>query len=522
MALISALMVAVAAVGVSSLISARTSVGHVADDLNLTRDTLQAKFRTADFVGWQTGYSFDILRGVPESLLDTSGQRKEFLASTAAFRDDLARVETHRLSTQEQADVAAARAAFEAFLAVDKQIIDSYRLQTQAGTLAANELASGQSLTLFGEITANVDKVVASTRATSDATVAGAADRAQRAERTMLGAGMVGLLLAVLLGILLTRSLTRPLAALTSRFAEIADGDGDLTLRADESRGDELGTLAAAFNRFAAKMAAAIGVIAGHADRLGDSARGLGSTGQEMAASAEGTSAQAGVVGAAAEQVSRSVQTVATGAEEMTSSIQEIAHNASEAVTVAGRAVLIAEQTNATVAKLGESSAQIGSVVKAIASIAEQTNLLALNATIEAARAGEAGKGFAVVANEVKELAQETARATEDISRRVEAIQADAGGAVAAIGEIGVVIGRINDFQTTIASAVEEQTATTNEMSRSVAEAATGTTQIADNMTALAGTARGTAAGVEEAQRATAELARMSQDLQAVVGQFRY
>ncbi len=158
----------------------------------------------------------------------------------------------------------------------------------------------------------------------------------------------------------------------------------------------------------------------------------------------------------------------------MSASIREIAQNANEAARVAAGAVTEAEATNQTIARLGESSKEIGDVVKVISAIAGQTNLLALNATIEAARAGEAGKGFAVVADEVKELARETARATEDIARRVEAIQADTGGAVAAIGRIGEVIGQINDYQLTIASAVEEQTATTNEMSRSVAEAAAG------------------------------------------------
>ncbi|HEY0950082.1 methyl-accepting chemotaxis protein, partial [Nocardioides sp.] len=157
---------------------------------------------------------------------------------------------------------------------------------------------------------------------------------------------------------------------------------------------------------------------------------------------------------------------------------------------------------------------------KVITSIAEQTNLLALNATIEAARAGEAGKGFAVVANEVKELAQETARATEDIARRVEAIQADTGGAVEAIGEISTIISSINDYQLTIASAVEEQTATTNEMSRNVAEASTGSGEIATNISGVSTAADATTQALAQTRTAVDDLARMAVDLRGAVSGF--
>jgi methyl-accepting chemotaxis protein len=189
---------------------------------------------------------------------------------------------------------------------------------------------------------------------------------------------------------------------------------------------------------------------------------------------------------------------------------------------VATSAVKTAETTNATVAKLGESSAEIGQVIKVITSIAQQTNLLALNATIEAARAGEAGKGFAVVANEVKELAKETAKATEDISQKIEAIQSDTKGAVEAIGQITGIINQLNDISNTIASAVEEQTATTNEIARNVQEGAKGGAQVTENIASVAQAAKSTTQGANDTQTAAGELARLAAELQQVVGQFDY
>ncbi len=272
---------------------------------------------------------------------------------------------------------------------------------------------------------------------------------------------------------------------------------------------------------FTEKLKQVLEKVALNANILASASEELTATSQQMASSAEQTSAQANSVSQSSEQVSKNVQEVATGAEEMAASIKEIALNANEAAKVTSEAVKIAETTNNAITRLGESSAEIGQVIKVITSIAEQTNLLALNATIEAARAGEAGKGFAVVANEVKELANQTAKATEDISQKIQDIQGNTGGAIDEIGKITGIINQINDIAGTIASSVEEQTATTNEMSRSVNEASNGTGAIVNNISGVAEAAQGTSDGASDTQRAAGELSAMASELQTIVSEFK-
>jgi methyl-accepting chemotaxis protein len=267
---------------------------------------------------------------------------------------------------------------------------------------------------------------------------------------------------------------------------------------------------------------AAIEKIGQTATTLTKSSEELMVVSQQMSANAEETSAQAGVVSAASEQVSRNLQTVATSTEEMSATIKEIAKNTTESAKITCETVRVAQATTITVSKLGDSSTEIGQVIKVITSIAQQTNLLALNATIEAARAGEAGKGFAVVANEVKELAKETARATEDISRKIEAIQTDTKGAVAAIGAISKIINQVNDISNSIATAVEEQDATTNEMTLNITEAAKGANEIAKNIVAVAEAARNTARGAEDSQKSAAQLSQMAVELLELLDQLTH
>ena len=391
----------------------------------------------------------------------------------------------------------------------------------RADDLAAfQDLESGVSGPMVDAYLVHLDSFADEITAHMERTAAAADAEATKAGVYLSGATAAILAVSVLLAVGMARSVRR--SVLEVQRSVQAMSAGDFTRVPHVRQRDEVGRMAVQLAAAQESVRATLAGVVEASAAVAAASEELAAASDQVSSGAEETSVQAGVLAASAEQVSRNVQAVAAGTEQMGSSIREIAQNAAEAAKVAQAATGAATTANDTVSRLGASSTEIGNVVKLITQIAEQTNLLALNATIEAARAGEAGKGFAVVASEVKELAQETARATDDIARRVEAIQADTTGAVESIGEITSIIASINDYQLTIASAVEEQTATTNEMARGVTEAASGSGEIASSIVGVATSAQSSSQVVGQMNQSVTELARLAEDLRGRVATFVY
>jgi methyl-accepting chemotaxis protein len=431
----------------------------------------------------------------------------------ATIDEDLSTAADLAVDDTERAAVAQVVAGIAAW----KQIVDQEIALYPSDPEAATAMALDQSRSARKTYEEQLD---ATSTAAMDGLQSGTdfSEQVGQARTLLVALLAVAVALALLVGWRLTRRVTRAIADQVAGLQAIAAGD--LTHRVPVTSADEFATMATALNSTSTGLAAAIGTVASSSDRLSTASDELAATADGLADGSARSSAQVGVVAGAAQEVSRNVQAVAAGAEQMGQSIQEIARSTTEAAEVTHQASAFTRSTDEQVVRLGEASQQIGAVVKAITGIAEQTNLLALNATIEAARAGEAGKGFAVVAGEVKELAQETARATEDIAQRVDAIQAQTATAVDAIGQISAIIGQIGEHQSTIAAAVEQQSATTAEMTRGVAEAAGGTGQIAESISGVTDTADQVARAADQARRHAASVAERVEDLRGVVAQF--
>lgn len=386
---------------------------------------------------------------------------------------------------------------------------------------AAAIVRSDQGKEVMDKIRALLDEIDADEEALLLQRASQANVAANTTKAVVLGGTTVAAILVLIFGFFVTRSITRPVNAMTERMKEIADGDGDLTQRVDDSRADEVGDLAMVFNRFVGNIAMLVRQIGETTSTSSSAAHELSAITAEMTRQSSEAAEQAGTAAAAAEQVSSNVRTVAAASEEMGASIHEIARSAAEASSAGRTAVTSTDEANTIISRLGDSSAAIGGVVALINTIAQQTNLLALNATIEAARAGEAGKGFAVVAGEVKELAQETAKATEGITAQIAQIQSDVDIAVSAIATTTQVIGQVNDHQGSIAGAVEEQSATTTAMATNVSDAAIGASTIAESVRAIADSAEGTVSSITQIRSSADEVARNAQQLDDLVKRFQ-
>lgn len=517
-----ALLVILMIVGIGLALSAISTMTSAQNDIvrhaQLVLEAEEAKFHAATLDGAQNAYVLQAQRDGTTAVDASTSSRADFLSAADDLRQHLQTLSGAELSAQQQADLQAVQQGFDALIATDTQIVELLRSGGAVDTRRAVDLAIGDASEAAAAMIDAGDRLALSL-AQDTVTINQAADAtSDRARWLIIVVGAVSVLLAMLLGYAITRSVTQPLQSSMRVLRTVAKGD--LSQRVNDTSADEVGRLSGALDETLDAVTGTVHTISIGSSTLSASSEELLAVSQEMGATAEETARQAESVSAAAEQVSHSLQSVSAGAEEMASSIREIASNTNNAAQVGAQAATVARTTRETVERLGASAAEIGDVTKTISSIAQQTNLLALNATIEAARAGEAGKGFAVVAGEVKDLARLTLRSSDDIGQRLSTIQSQTHEAVAAIAQIADIIEEITDIQALVAAAVDEQAITSKEIGRGVTDAAIGSSDIARNIVGVADAAVGTSRGAAATQQAADELARLAGELLTQVQRF--
>jgi methyl-accepting chemotaxis protein len=462
---------------------------------------------------WELRYGFPQFMVAPE-------KRQEILDSQAKWYtiidDSLRSYAAGPRSAEERQALAQWEQAFSQYRQARPRWFELYG----AGRLEAAAEWRAKTTTPFGAASvAALGRLIELQQQTGNARQQEVTALGHQSTRLLAGLLAVSLLVGIAVALRMSQTISSRLHQMVAALRDVTGGD--LTRRVEVTSRDEVGIMGTALNGTLSQLHDAVRSITGTATRLATSSEELTTVSERLVHDADQAATQAEVVSGAADEISVGAQAAASGTEEMSASIQEIARSAAQAGQVANTGVEVAHGTTATIARLGQASTEISEVASLITSIAEQTNLLALNATIEAARAGEAGKGFAVVAGEVKELAKQTANATEEIGAKILAIQSSAHEVVEAIGKITTIINQVSDSQTSIATAVEQQSTTTGEMGRSGAQAALHTTQIAHSAVQVAQAAKASSDGAVETQKAAQSLAGMAEELQALVGHFQ-